>query len=376
MKSAYGRRVCLFSVALLLIAACGLAARQTAWADCSQQKIFEMIVEDRSTAQISRECGDPQARRPSVFNFVEKGGEWVKAVTPAPGNGGGFLLVGGAWIKGSEAADGWVIRLDWKGNKLWERTFAGIGENFAAYVLSAPDGGYILAGNDETAFEVTANAWVIRLDRLGNTLWKRTYGGKYYDVASAITAVPSGGYLLAGYTNSKGAGYSDGWAVRLDEKGNTLWERTFGGRREDKAFAVIPADGNGGGFLLVGRTSSRGAGKSDAWAIRLDDEGNKIWERAVGGSEWDVAYGVVRVPGGTEEVHCVFRKSPRARRDLVARKYLAFNLTDRHRIVRCDRAKQLRPVVQGLRTRIRCRSTDRRSAVGGAVLPTTERLYL
>ena len=63
MNSAANKKVRLFSMALLLIAACGLAARQTAWAACSHEQIFEMIVEDRSTAQISRECGDPQARR-------------------------------------------------------------------------------------------------------------------------------------------------------------------------------------------------------------------------------------------------------------------------------------------------------------------------
>ena len=100
-------------------------------------------------------------------------------------------------------------------------------------------------------------------------LWDRTYGG---DSASSIVALADGGFAVAGVTSFKGAGYDDMWVLRLDEAGNVLWDQTYGGAERDRAYSIVAlADG---GFAVAGYTESKGAGNRDMWVLRLDEAGN------------------------------------------------------------------------------------------------------
>jgi hypothetical protein len=103
-------------------------------------------------------------------------------------------------------------------------------------------------------------------------VWDRTYGGWRFDSASSIVALADGGLAVAGMTKSKGAGKRDMWVLRLDEAGNVLWDHTYGGAHEDRATSIVAlADG---GFAVAGYTESKGAGNRDMWVLRLDEAGN------------------------------------------------------------------------------------------------------
>ena len=81
-----------------------------------------------------------------------------------------------------------------------------------------------------------------------------------------------GGFAVAGTTRSKGAGNNDIWILRLDGSGNLVWEKTYGGIAYDLATSIVEV--NGGGFAVAGYTYSKGAGGRDVWILRLDSEGN------------------------------------------------------------------------------------------------------
>jgi hypothetical protein len=112
---------------------------------------------------------------------------------------------------------------------------------------------------------------VLRLDGAGNPLWQRAFGGAEHDFFWAVAAVPEGGWLLAGWTESQGSGGWDGWVMRLGGAGNPLWQRAFGGAKDDWFNAVASAPD--GGWLLAGGTRSQGSGEVDGWVLKVDAEG-------------------------------------------------------------------------------------------------------
>lgn len=102
--------------------------------------------------------------------------------------------------------------------------------------------------------------------------WEKTDGGSEDDWASSINQTSDGGYIIAGETYSKGIGKEDAWIMKLDNQGNLLWEKTYGGSNGDKAWIIIQTID--GGYALAGTTSSQGAGEEDLWLIKLDENGN------------------------------------------------------------------------------------------------------
>lgn len=97
--------------------------------------------------------------------------------------------------------------------------------------------------------------------------WARTYGGASTDVANSVQATADGGYIIAGYTRSFGAGGADAWVLKLDANGNVIRQKTFGSPGTDEASSVEPtADG---GYVAAGTTGSFGAGYADAWVLNL-----------------------------------------------------------------------------------------------------------
>ena len=102
--------------------------------------------------------------------------------------------------------------------------------------------------------------------------WDRTYGGSGDDEAFSLIRTTDGGYAVAGDTSSKGAGEGDFWVIKLDEQGEEVWDRTYGGSGDDEAFSLIRT--TDGGYAVAGDTYSKGAGGADFWVIKLDEQGN------------------------------------------------------------------------------------------------------
>jgi hypothetical protein len=221
------------------------------------------------------------------------GGRKFDAISSIIKADNGYIIVGDTYSFGEGKGDAWVIKIDKNGNKIWDKTFGGRKFDAIISIIKA-DNGYIIAGITESFVAGYRDAWIIKIDKNGNKIWDKTFGGSGYDEANAIIKADNG-YIIAGYTDSFGAGSADVWVIKIDKNGNKIWDKTFGGRKDDEANAIIKADN---GYIIAGYTYSFGAGKKDAWVIKIDKNGNKIWDKTFGGSSYDDANAIIKADNG------------------------------------------------------------------------------
>jgi len=154
----------------------------------------------------------------------------------------------------------------------WSRTYGGTRWDYARAIVPTFDGGYVVAGYTASFGAGADDAWVLKLDGSGNVVWQKTYGGSYADWAYAIAPTFDGGYVVAGNTVSFGAaGSFDAWVLKLDGRGNVVWQKTYGGSSADSAHAIAPTFD--GGYVVAGSAWSFGAGSYDAWVLKLEADG-------------------------------------------------------------------------------------------------------
>lgn len=173
------------------------------------------------------------------------------------------------------------------GANTWEATFGGANTDQGRQIQQTSDGGYIVAGYTYSYGAGESDAWVIKLDAYGNKTWDKTFGGTSYDAARSIQQTPDGGYIAAGYTGSNGAGGNDGWVLKLDASGNKTWDKTFGGTDYDGLYSISRTPD--GGYIAAGYTYSYGAGNTDFWVLKIDSSGNEEWSKTFGSSGHDYA---------------------------------------------------------------------------------------
>ncbi len=215
---------------------------------------------------------------------------WEEAYSVLEADSGGYLIVGESG--GGIAA----MKLDKYGNIEWQKRYWGAYLGYAASssVQQTSDGGFVIAGR--TWLGPSTDYWVLKLAANGEIQWQKAYGGSSWDQAYAIQQTADEGYIVAGTTNSFGMGNSDYWILKLNAVGNIQWQKTYGGCSWDQAYAVQEtADG---GYIVAGSTESFGAGNSDFWVLKLNATGVIQWERTYGGSSWDEAYVIQETADG------------------------------------------------------------------------------
>lgn len=178
----------------------------------------------------------------------------------------------------------------------WERTFGGQRAEKAYATAEMPDGGFVVAGHTLSNGRLRYDAVVVRFDRTGRILWQRVFGGRDTEQLYGVVALEGGGVAVVGHTRSSGAGESDVWVVRLDADGEIVWQRAFGGAANDRARSIAAAPD--GGLVVAGFTRSRGAGDGDAWILRLDRDGALVWDSVYGKTGDDGAFNIIPLPGG------------------------------------------------------------------------------
>ena len=209
---------------------------------------------------------------------------------------GGYITAGHTWSYGAGEADVYLIKSDASGNPTWARTFGDSCGNTGSSVQQTSDGGYIIAGCNNSSDVSDEDVCLIKADASGDTVWTRTIGGSGDDWGSSVQQTADGGYIIAGVTKSRGAGGSDVYLVKTDGSGDTTWTRTFGGSASDQGCSVQQtADG---GYVIAGWTCSFGAGDGDVYLVKTNGLGDTVWTRTYGGSAYDDGRSVQQTTDG------------------------------------------------------------------------------
>jgi uncharacterized delta-60 repeat protein len=201
---------------------------------------------------------------------------------------GGYVAAGYTASGGAGISDFWVLKLSFTGVIEWQHTYGGSGDDVAYAVQETSDGGYIIAGYTDSFGAGESDYWILKLTSEGDVEWQFTYGGIGDDTAYAIQETSDGGYIVAGYSHLFGATTSDIWILKLTSEGDIEWQHIYGGTGDDKAYSVQETSDEG--YIVAGSTQYLGAQDHDFWVLKLTPAGFFEWQRIYGGFGDDVAY--------------------------------------------------------------------------------------
>ena len=199
-------------------------------------------------------------------------------------------------VTGFTSFDVWILKFDTFGDTIWTKTYSGNGYSRGHSILSTSDSGYIVAGVTYSAASDNWDIYILKLDAYGDTIWTKTYGGTVNDRAWSVYATSDGGYIISGETSSFGIGGYDIYVLKLNTDGDTLWTRTYGGIANDYSCSVEQTPDNG--YIIAGRTNSFGAGNYDIYVLKLNIDGDSMWTKTFGGSHIDEGYSVSNTSDG------------------------------------------------------------------------------
>jgi hypothetical protein len=207
---------------------------------------------------------------------------------------GGYIIAGETWSFGAGGVDVYLIKTDSAGNLLWQKTFGGSGWDRGWSVQQTADTGYIIAGDTWSPGVDEGDIYLIKTDSDGNLIWHKTFGGSKCDWQGSVQKTTDGGYIIAGSTSSFGAGRDDVYLIKTDPNGNLLWQKTFGGSNWENGYSVQQT--TDGGYIIGGKTY--GAGYHDVYLVKADSAGNLQLQKTFGGSSEDEGHSVQQTTDG------------------------------------------------------------------------------
>jgi len=227
----------------------------------------------------------------TIWTRIYNNGDWDFGRSVSPTSDDGYIIAGWTSSYGSDTSFSniYVLKLNSYGDTIWTRTYSGNGNSDGYSILCTHGGGYIVAGNTHS-IDGDAQVFILKLDVLGDTIWTRTYGGDDDDLGYSIALTSNGDYVIAGMTGIFGTGIWDVYVLKLDAFGDIIWTRTYGGSFSDVGHSVSSTFN--GGCIVAGNTNSFGAGERDVYVLKLDTFGDTIWTRTYGGENVDRGYSI------------------------------------------------------------------------------------
>jgi len=206
------------------------------------------------------------------------------------------------------------VKVNGIGELVWQKTLGGTQTDRVRSVCSTHDNGFLVVGSSKSSDgDVSDNngqsdVWLCKLDNLGNILWDKNYGGSNNDYAFSVARTTDNGFIVAGRTDSTDQdvsgnhGYSDGWVLKVDINGDLDWAKCYGGTLDDEINSVIQT--SNGRYALLGSSRSSdddvpgNKGDRDFLFMLLDEDGNIEWSKNYGGSATDIGSALIETSDG------------------------------------------------------------------------------
>ncbi|QMU28786.1 T9SS type A sorting domain-containing protein [Adhaeribacter radiodurans] len=215
--------------------------------------------------------------------------------------------------------DFWLVKISSTGKKLWDQRYGGSLDEVLASIVQTANDGFLLggsswsskSGNKTELSRGKSDFWLVQVDKNGNQLWDKTYGGTGQDEAYSV-GKSGGTYFLAGQSDSPAGldktrdsqGGLDYWLLKVSSNGEKVWDKRYGGSKDDELRASIPTQD--GGYLLAGKSFSNKSGNkrqdsqgsSDYWIVKANKEGQYEWSKTFGGSRAEELRAVIQTQEG------------------------------------------------------------------------------
>ena len=229
--------------------------------------------------------------------------------------------------KKGDDTDFWLVKTSQDGAIIFNKVYGGSNTDTASSLINTADGGFIVCGYSQSSDGDVSNNegfqdyWITKLDAQGNISWEKSHGFAGTDQALKIIQTKEGNFFVTGYFDvsaSENQGNDDGkaahgskatlhgvgefWGILMDQNGETIWRRYFGGSSNDRSYDVVQTDD--GGFIMIGASESTdfdildNKGSYDFWMVRVSSNGDKLWAKSLGGSEIDKGYGIAKTEDG------------------------------------------------------------------------------
>ncbi len=198
-----------------------------------------------------------------------------------------------------------------EGDLVWQKSLGGSGDEKAFCIEQTAGGGFIVAGlsysndGDVTGNHGLSDCWIVKLNSVGNIAWEKSFGGSGDERAYSVQATADGKFIMGGWSDSNDGdvtghhgslNLADYWLVKLDVNGNLIWQKSLGGSSRDLEYGLQQI--SDGSFLVAGASYSTDGdvtgnhGVADAWIVKLNTDANLVWQKSLGGSSSDLAYSV------------------------------------------------------------------------------------
>jgi von Willebrand factor type A domain-containing protein/type IX secretion system substrate protein len=230
---------------------------------------------------------------------------------------GGYILAASSsgFTTGTDKWDIYIEKNDFDGTIEWKKNYGGIKDEHAKSILQTKDGGYIIGGRKDTIYEdISKDYLAIKLDIGGLVQWEKFYGGSGDDICTNVIQTKDGGYLLAGQSSSRDydiseyfGWHSNIWLLKLNSKGEKLWDKTYGGSKEDSFISIV--ENSDGTFALVGYAESTDGNlncktKGTFVVLKLDQDGEKIWQQDFIGTSDEKSGSIAALKDGGYIIAC------------------------------------------------------------------------
>jgi len=258
-----------------------------------EEDVYVVKLDAKGNLQWTKTIGGPAS---------EKGNSLIQT------SDGGYAITGYTKSFGAGKADVCVVKLDASGNLQWTKTIGGPKGDYGNSIIQTSDGGYAIAGFTRSFGAGSGDVYVVKLDANGNLQWTKTIGGKNWEEGNSLIQTSDGGYAIAGsyglvdgdYDDDDGyvvkLGDMDVYVVKLDANGNLQWTKTIGGKDFEAGHSLIQT--SDGGYAIAGFTRSFGAGEQDVYVVKLDASGNLQWTKTIGGPASEEGHSLIQTSDG------------------------------------------------------------------------------
>ncbi len=223
-----------------------------------------------------------------VYTYGKSGHDFARQIMCTSDSG--YIIVGSTSSAGAGTSDMYVIKTDRNCNREWSQVYGTSAIEWGYGVRETSDHGFALIGFTNQNISSGYDALLIKISATGDMQWSKTFGGTDWDFGYAIENANDGGFIICGSTYSPSNGGEDMLIIKADSVGNVVWKKNIGGANDEEVHSIIKDQYSN--YLILGETNSFGAGDKDYYLVKINEDGDTLWTKTYGGANFDAGYSI------------------------------------------------------------------------------------